>query len=308
MKYDLPNGANGVQLSLKELLPYKTQTVRWLPPAKSLWSQLNGQHQSRQLGRGMNFSEVRKYQPGDDIRSIDWRVTARTGKPHTKLFTEEREQPVMLYLDFSKSMRFGSSYLLKSVQMAHMASLLSWLAVEQKDRIGAILDSGTELVDIKPTSRNKGPLQLLSKLTELHNRALQTIETQEQPLSLGLHTLNQLCPKGSDIIICSDFVRLNTQQDKAIISKLRQHNKVQMIHFYDPLELGRTPFKGVEKITDGKQSTWLNFSKTKTKKQLEQAFNTEQSKMLSLCQSLAIPFYSLSSAEPLIDQIAGKHS
>ena len=81
-----------------------------------------------------------------------------------------------------------------------------------------------------------------------------------------------------------------------------------MIHFYDPLERGHTSFKGVEKVTNGKQSTWLNFSKTTTKKQLEEAFNSEQEKVLSLCQSLAIPFYSLSSAEPLINQIAGKHS
>lgn len=90
MNNQLPNHSDGVTLNLDELLQYKAQSVRWLPPAKSLWSQLNGQHESNRKGRGMNFSEVRQYQAGDDIRSIDWRVTARTGKAHTKLFSEER--------------------------------------------------------------------------------------------------------------------------------------------------------------------------------------------------------------------------
>ncbi len=310
MKIDLPSNANGVTLCLDELLPYKSQTVRWLAPAKSLWSQLNGQHQSGQQGRGMNFAEVRKYQAGDDIRSIDWRVTARTGKAHTKLFTEEREKPVMLYLDFSRTMRFGSQYLLKSVQMAHMASLISWLAVEQKDRIGAVLDSGTELFELKPTSRNRGPLQLLSKLIEMHNGALynHALHSAEQSLQNGLYTLNRLCPKGSEIVICSDFTRFDEQRDRAIITKLRQHNRVQMIQFFDPLEHGQTSFRGTEKVTNGKQSIWLNFSNKKTKQQLESAFHIEQQKIKSLCQSLAIPYYSLSSAEPLINQIAGTQS
>ena len=217
---DLPEYANGVTLSLNELLQYKSQTIRWLPPGKSLWSQLNGQHQSRQKGRGMNFSEVRKYQPGDDIRSIDWRVTARTGKPHTKLFTEEREQPVILYLDFSASMRFGSVFMLKSIQMAHMASLISWLATAQNDRIGAVLDTGTQLIEVRPTSRNKGSLRLLHILTEMHNKALDEPHSQQQPMYDGLTALQRLCPKGSDIFILSDFIRYQNR-DRALLSQLR---------------------------------------------------------------------------------------
>ncbi len=103
----------------------------------------------------MNFSEVRPYQAGDDIRAIDWRVTARTGKTHTKLFTEEREQPVMLLIDLGTSMKFGSQLLLKSVQAAHFASLLSWLAVSEQDRIGAIIYTGTKLIECKPTAASK---------------------------------------------------------------------------------------------------------------------------------------------------------
>jgi uncharacterized protein (DUF58 family) len=299
---ELPDHADGVTLTLDELLQYKSQTVRWLPPGKSLWSQLNGQHQSRQKGRGMNFSEVRKYQPGDDIRSIDWRVTARTGKPHTKLFTEEREQPVILYLDFSASMRFGSVVMLKSVQMAHMASLISWLTTAQHDRIGAVLDSGTQLTELRPTSRSRGSLQLLHTLTEQHNHALQTTAAEQHPLSAGLAALQKLCPKGSDIIILSDFTRY-MPEDRTAFSQLRQHNQLQFIHFYDPLESGNTHFRGTEKVTNNNSVQWLNFSALSTRKQLEQAFRRGQSDIQSLCTSLAIPYYSLSSAQPLINQI-----
>lgn len=302
---ELPEHADGVTLSLGELLYYKTQTVRWLPPAKSLWSQLNGQHKSTQNGRGMNFSEVRQYQPGDDIRSIDWRVTARTGKPHTKIFHEEREQPVMLYLDFGKSMRFGSKLMLKSVQMAHMASLISWLAVGQKDRIGAILDSGSDLFDIKPTSRNKGPLQLFNQLIKMHNQILTTDVEHESSLSKGLNALHRLCPKGSEIIICSDFIRFDHVKDKVLLTQLRQHNRVQFVQFFDPLELGQTNFRGVEKVTNGQQTRWLSFSTKQNRQKLESAFQSEQQKIASLCRSLAIPYYSISSAVPLISQIAG---
>lgn len=301
----LPEHTNGVTLSLAELLQYKAQTVRWLPPAKSLWSQLNGQHNSAQKGRGMNFSEVRQYQAGDDIRSIDWRVTARTGKPHTKLFHEEREQPVMLYLDFGKSMRFGSRLMLKSVQMAHMASLVSWLAIEKKDRIGAILDSGSDLFDIKPTSRNKGPLQLFNQLIKIHNQMLDNIVESEIPFSKGLAALHRLCPKGSEIIICSDFTRFDHKADKILLTQLRQHNRVQFVQFYDPLELGQTTFRGIEKVTNGHQTQWLSFSTKQSREKLESAFQSEQRKITSLCRSLAIPYYSISSAEPLISQIAG---
>ncbi|MDG3086092.1 DUF58 domain-containing protein [Vibrio hannami] len=305
MNHQLPKYSDGVTLNLNELLQYKSQTVRWLPPAKSLWSQINGQHQSRQLGRGMDFSEVRKYQAGDDIRTIDWRVTARTGKPHTKLFTEERETPVVIYADISNSMRFGSTLMLKSVQMAHMASLIGWIAVEQRDRIGAVIDTGSSLIDIKPTSRNRGPLQLLHQLVELHNSELTKPEVTPQPMDKGFNALKRLCPKGSEIIFLSDFVRFE-EQDIARLSQLRQHNRIQLIHFYDPLERGQTKYKGTEKVTNGQNTSWLNFSAKSTKKQLQELFENKQETIKKVSRSLAIPYYSISSAEPLIYQIAGK--
>ncbi|OWL08416.1 DUF58 domain-containing protein, partial [Vibrio parahaemolyticus] len=162
--HPLPPHANGVTLTLEELLQYRTQSVRWLPPAQAIWSQMSGNHTSRQKGRGMDFMEVRQYQAGDDIRSIDWRVTARTGKAHTKLFAEDKEQAVILYLDLSSSLHFGSKYVLKSVQLAHFASVLIWLTLAKKDRIGAVIDDGHQCLEFRPSSLQKQGLRILNAI------------------------------------------------------------------------------------------------------------------------------------------------
>lgn len=300
----LPKYADGVHLCLEELLPYQQQAVKWLPPAKSLWSQLLGQHQSRQLGRGMDFAEVRQYQPGDDIRSIDWRVTARTGKPHTKLFCEEREKPVILYVDLSASMQFGSTLLLKSVQAAHIASLLSWLAVAQHDRVGAMIDLGHTQIELKPTARHKGALHIMANLVKGQEQALAHEHSPAPSMQKGLMALNRLCPKGSEIILISDFVRYDDTM-QPLFSQLRQHNYVRMVHIFDPLEQGMTNFRGIERIRNNQQTHWLDFSTNNTRSGIKKSFESQKLKLKSLGLSLAIDYRALSCERPLMQQLSG---
>ena len=255
---------------------------------------------SRKKGRGMNFSEVRPYQTGDDIRAIDWRVTARTGKTHTKLFTEEREQPVMLLVDFSTSMKFGSQLLLKSVQTAHFASLLSWLAVSEQDRIGAIIYTGNRLVECKPTARQQGPLVVINALIEAHNNS--SDKQSPLPFTAALKHLHHLCPKGSDIVVISDFYQLQ-ETDKRRLSQLRQHNRIRFVRIYDPLEQGQTSFKGTEHVADSTQSVWLDFSASKTREKLSQQYDTHQAFISEMALSLAIPLHQISAARPLMPQL-----
>ncbi len=299
----LPAHSDGVHLCLEELLTYQQHSVKWLPPAKSLWSQLLGQHQSKQLGRGMDFAEVRQYQAGDDIRSIDWRVTARTGKPHTKLFTEEREKPVIVYIDMSQSMQFGSSLLLKSVQAAHMASLISWLSVAEKDRIGAVINTGSKLIEVKPTSRNKGPLQIIANLVECQQQAL-TQTANLISIQTVLQTLNRLCPKGSEVVMISDFVDYDASFNP-LFNQLRKHNRVRLVHIFDPLEQGETTFRGVEKVSDGKSHRWLNFSNKSSRREIKKAFDSHKLELESLCQSMEMDYRSLSSELSLLKQLSG---
>ncbi|MCP4955578.1 MAG: DUF58 domain-containing protein [Photobacterium aquimaris] len=303
----LPPHSDGVNVCLAELLQYKNQAVRWLAPAKSIWSQLNGHHQSRHKGRGMNFSEVRPYQAGDDIRSIDWRVTARTGKTHTKLFTEEREQPIMLFIDISTSMQFGSQLMLKSVQAAHFASLLSWLAIDEQDRIGAVIYNGISTIECKPTARQRGPLHIINALISAQQGALKALDhANNDGFSTALKRLHYLCPKGSEIIVISDFYPLKAT-DKRRLSQLRQHNRIQFVQIYDPLEQGQTQFRGYEHVTDNQQSAWLDFSAKKTRDSLSAQYQHHQNFITEMATSLAIPLHSLSAAQPLLQQL-GAHS
>ncbi|UJF18586.1 DUF58 domain-containing protein [Vibrio sp. SS-MA-C1-2] len=313
MKLALPAHSDGCHLTIKELLNYKNQSVRWLPPARNIWSQLNGQHLSRQKGRGMDFAEVRPYQGGDDIRSIDWRVTARTGKAHTKLFSEERERPVMLLIDFSISMYFGSQLMLKSVQAAHFASLVAWLTVAQKDRIGAVIVNPNQVVECKPTARQQGSLRLLNRIIDGHQQlseiALQTNDNQNissnmtsVTFSQGLRHLDRLCPKGSEVVIISDFHGWSVE-DELKIAKLRQHNQIQFVHISDPLEQGETEYRGSEYVTDHHHTGWVDFSKSESKKQLAGHFSQHYHALKQLANRLAIPLHGISAGEALLSQL-----
>lgn len=301
-----PPSSNGVQLSLDELIFFKQHVIHWLAPAKSLWSQMHGHHRSHQLGRGMDFSEVRQYQAGDDIRSIDWRVTARTGKPHTKLFTEEREKPVIVYIDLSASMQFGSKFMLKSVLVAHMASLVSWLAIAQKDRIGAVIDNGQELIELKPTSRASGPLQIMQKVIEVHHKMLQDLRQgsgQGSGMLHALSALSRLCPKGSEVILLSDFTRF-LPAHVSRLSQLRRHNQLKFIQIIDPLEQGDTAYRGAELVSNHRKSQWIDFSSRRSRQHLKQAFESHQQSIKSICNEHAIRYASLSSSTPLLQQLS----
>lgn len=304
MDSKLPPYSDGVNLSLEELLYYKQQCVQWLPPGRSLWSQMLGRHQSRQLGRGMDFSEVRQYQAGDDIRAIDWRVTARTGKPHTKLFSEEREKPIVLYIDLSPSMMFGSKVMLKSVQAAHLASLLAWLSVTEQDRIGAVIDTGNRLIELKPTGRTKGALTLIQSLISLHQQQLAQKEYPQHGFDQGLQALARLCPKGSEIIVISDFSRFTPDLEPQL-SRICQHNRVRLVQVIDPLERGDTAFRGSEQVSDQHNTLWIDFSSNKARQGIGQAFEQHQYALKQLTQKLGISFSTLSSDAALTQQLHG---
>ncbi len=129
--HPLPPHANGVTLTLEELLQYRTQSVRWLPPAQSIWSQMSGNHTSRQKVVVWTLWKCASIKP-EMTFAASTGESQRTGKAHTKLFAEDKEQAVILYLDLSSSLHFGSKYVLKSVQLAHFASVLIWLTLAKR--------------------------------------------------------------------------------------------------------------------------------------------------------------------------------
>jgi uncharacterized protein (DUF58 family) len=257
----------------------------------------------------MDFAEVRKYQAGDDIRSIDWRVTARTGKPHTKLFTEEREKPVILYVDLSGSMQFGSTLMLKAVQAAHLAALCAWIAIQQNDRIGAVIDLGDQLIELKPQGRQRGVLLILQQLIDGQQRNISARLSSGQPnpthLTHALRAMTRLAPKGSEIVLISDFVHYDAALDP-LFTQLRKHNALRIMHIFDPLECGETSFRGVELIGNFSSSKWVNFSAPRTRNAIKKAFESQKDSLESLTEKLQVPYHQISSDIPLLTQLSGK--
>ncbi|GMQ48295.1 DUF58 domain-containing protein [Vibrio sp. 10N] len=299
----LPQSTNGVTVSVEELCFYQTHSQRWQPPAKSIWSQLNGAHASPRKGRGMTFSEVRQYQAGDDVRQIDWRVTARTGKVHTKLFTEERERPVVLFIDLTSSMLTGTKLLLKSVQQCHLAALLAFVALNSKDRVGAVIRVGTELIEIKPSSARTSVMRLLSQLCEQHNRFLaQPHPSQTTPLADPFNALANLCKKGSEVIVISDFSQFNTAQLQAM-ARLTQHNRVRAVQIFDPIETGRTNARGSQKVIGKNKELSLDFSSAGVKRHIADAFEAQNQQLATHLSQSGIALSLISSGTPLLSQL-----
>jgi uncharacterized protein (DUF58 family) len=169
---DISSPAKGAYTRLSDLINLRFPARQLqLTRKKRALSVLAGPNKSNFRGRGIDFEEVRSYQPGDDIRTIDWRVTARTGSAHTKLFREERERPVLVVVDQRASMFFGSSHCFKSVLAAQLAGLLAWSALDSGDRIGGLVFNDEEHRDIRPRRSRKTALALMSHVAH-YNAAL----------------------------------------------------------------------------------------------------------------------------------------
>src|SRR4051812_1422822 len=164
---------------------------------RAVKSQLNGAERTRFRGRGMDFEEVRLYQAGDDVRSIDWRVTARTQVPHTKLYREERERPVFVLVDQRAPMFFGSQRCFKSVLAAHIAANLAWAALNNSDRIGGLIFGDKAQRDIRPRRSKHAVLELLHQLREFNQQLQSPISPADsKPLSALLNDARRIAKPG----------------------------------------------------------------------------------------------------------------
>lgn len=213
-----------------------------LPSARPVRSKQAGLQRSPRRGRGMAFAEVRQYQPGDDIRSIDWRVTARRQSPHTKLYEEERERPVLLLCDLGPSLFFASTGAYKQVRCAQLAGILSWLALWSGDQVGGIVFNGRELTVLRPARRKKSVLQLLDTLARQQRMpgADQAPDLQESSLTANLDTAlreaRRVAHTGSRIFVLSDFLNISGETSR-LLGALARHNTVSALRIADPLEL-----------------------------------------------------------------------
>lgn len=227
-------------------------------PAKATMA---GTLRSRFRGRGMDYHESRGYQPGDDVRNMDWRVTARSGHAHVKVFTEERERPLVLLLDFRPGMFFASRGEFKSVQCAKAAGLLAWAAVQSGDRVGALMFNGSHH-EFAPKAGSRGALQLIRKVVELSNpvEAFARDVSEVSSMSDALKRLRRVVKPGSLVFLLSDFYGMDDEAEHQLL-RLSQHSDVVGYQFTDRLEQAPLP-RGIYGVSDGQQQKFLDLTFT----------------------------------------------
>jgi uncharacterized protein (DUF58 family) len=212
----------------------------------------SGEYHSAFKGRGMSFSEVRNYQYGDDVRNIDWNVTARTGDPHVKIFEEERELTVMLLIDMSRSAYFGAVNQFKSDTITEICALLSFSAINNNDKVGVIFFTNQVELFIPP---QKGRQHILRIIRELLN-----FETKGKGTNLGatLKYFNNVIKKRSICFILSDFFTQGYEDDLKIAT--RRHDVIGM-QVTDPGE-ATLPNMGLVRVQDAEtgELQWLDTS------------------------------------------------
>ncbi|MGY8852568.1 MAG: DUF58 domain-containing protein [Pseudomonadales bacterium] len=241
----------GAYATLADLIGLRHQAHRLsLPRNQTATNPMNGQLRSKHQGRGMDFSEVRLYQPGDDIRSIDWKVTARTSKTHTKVFQEERERPVLILVDQGPSLYFGSRVRFKSVAAVRLAALLGWAALDQGDRVGGIVFNDQTHLETRPRRSRKSLLRLIHDCLSFNHRLGEPEHAQpHNHFSDMIMAAQRTSRHGSLIFIISDFSSFGPDLETRL-NQLGRHNDLHGIQVVDPLDR-ELPAPGRYSITDG---------------------------------------------------------
>jgi uncharacterized protein (DUF58 family) len=229
-----PTAEPGIRVSLDELIEmrHRVREVQ-LFSTPSQRSPLIGLHHSKLRGRGVDFDQVRVYQAGDDVRTIDWRVTARTQEPHTKLFHEERERPIFIMVEQSRRLFFGSGLMFKSVLAAQAAALIGWAALGHNDRVGGLVFGDNEHYEIKPRRSKQSLLQLLNRLVRVNQSLHTEIAADRDAFGIALRRAREVLRPGSLVFVICDERAISAEQQLSLLSR---HCDLLMLPLSDPLD------------------------------------------------------------------------
>jgi len=284
---------NGISISLEELIRLRVQGTSLSLGSGQGRSLMAGNYRSAFRGRGMDFEEVRAYQAGDDIRRMDWRVTARSNRPHTKLFREERERPVLLCVDSGINMRFGTRVAFKSVQAIRVAALLGWASLENHDRIGCMIFGNRAPQETRPAGGKRALLHSLHLLAE--SSTVSASAEDDTPLVQPLLRLRHLARHGCLVILISDFNSFNSEAEQQLTA-LARHNEVFAIRVYDPLE-AELPPPNEYAVSDGQHMHTLWTADPDTRKRYHAEFTTRSEYLATLCRNHGIRWMSMSTEQ-----------
>lgn len=303
-KYPAPATARGVYAERDELmrLRYKASGFSFLP-RQPIHSVLSGRHASRLRGRGLNFEELRGYLRGDDPRHVDWKVTARTGKPHVRVYTEEKDRTVWLLVDQRMNMFFGSRRRMKSVVAAEAAAVAAWRVLAQGDRVGALVFDDREIRVIEPLRSEQRVTRILDCVIE-KNHALNArsgILPNPEMFNQALRRACELVRHDSLVCLVSDAAGIDRETTRWV-TRLTAHNDVLFAFIYDPLERA-LPDAGRLTFTDGQTQVEVDTAEHKLREAYQADFERRLQRMSATSRRHSIPLLAVHTAAPVLDQL-----
>jgi uncharacterized protein (DUF58 family) len=295
--------ATPVAISLRELIAEKPAGERIKLSTPRIKAAAIGGHLSPFKGRGVEFDESRPYQEGDDLRTMDWRVTARSGKPHTKVFREERNRPVLVWLDTCASMLFATRGAYKAVVAARMAALIAWSGVANGDQLGGLVFNESAHQELRPRLGRRAALRLL-ELVAASPAWTQRPGTagpgrgeparggsgvgEPGPALAALERLARVARPGSLVFLLSDFAALDPPFERRL-RQLASHCDVQLVQLFDAVE-AELPPPGRYRINVGKRMQTIDTSDEATRERYRAAFEQRRQALRMLARQPGMRF------------------
>ncbi len=292
-----------VFVSLKELLDMEllAKGFSFLAKKQKVKTILGGKHASKLRGRGLDFEEVRNYVSGDDIRNIDWKVTARTKKTHTKVFSEEKERPVLIVVDQSKSMFFGSQKYTKSVVAAKLAALTAFRVLKEGDRVGGVVFADNGIDFVLPKRNKKNIIHFFEKIVERNHQLKDSRPVIfEEALKEAFIKINNIVTHDYLIIIISDFLRYHPDLVK-FISQVSKHNDLILAKVFDPVERNIPNEKII--AGDGINQLVLDGKNNTIKQKISKSFDDNYNDFSSQMKKYRIPIMLVDTVAEIDDQL-----
>lgn len=285
---------------LRKLGP-RARALTLLPhqPARSV---LNGRHASRLRGRGLNFEELRDYLPGDDVRTIDWKVTARTGTPHVRVYTEERDRMTLLLVDQRISMFFGSKLYMKSVVAAEAAAIAAQRVLAQGDRVGGFVFGDDLVAEHRPQRRAAALHRFMSSIVEANSLLNANLQPQSSiTLNDVLQRASRIAGSNALVLVFSDFDGV-TPQSEAVIRQLAMANDLILVSVADPLAQ-QVPADLRATLSDGGLQVDFDAKDPALRAKIETAFRNRMQDLEQWSRRYGFPLVSLDTETPALDQM-----
>jgi uncharacterized protein (DUF58 family) len=251
-----------------------------------------GAYVSHFRGRGMEFDESRPYQPGDDPRSIDWRVTARSTTAYTKLFREERERPVLVVVDLRSNMHFATRGCFKSVNASRAAALIAWAAHHRGDRLGGLIFGDTTHRELKPRLGRRAALRFVHQLAEHPDWTNRGIPKGSDPFARAMSSLRRVARPGSLVVVISDFIGFD-RAAQSYLSSVARHNEVLAVFMNDPLER-KLPPPGRYRIVSPDDELAIDTYAAAARRDYEHEFEERSHVLEAFCHRYGVHLMSMS--------------